>query len=54
MADPPEPFVVPTADGHELAGCQWGDLDGAPVFWLHGTPGGRDALQRSPASKQAG
>jgi pimeloyl-ACP methyl ester carboxylesterase len=34
------------ADGRELAYEQWGDLDGFPVFSLHGTPGGR--LERHP------
>lgn len=28
-------------DGRELAYCWWGPPDGAPVFWLHTTPGGR-------------
>jgi pimeloyl-ACP methyl ester carboxylesterase len=28
-------------DRRELAFCQWGLPDGRPVFFLHGTPGGR-------------
>lgn len=43
--------VVQTADGRNLAFCQWGDLDGAPVFWLHGTPGSR--LLRQPGDDYA-
>jgi pimeloyl-ACP methyl ester carboxylesterase len=33
-------------DGRTLAYCEWGDPDGFPVFWLHGTPGSR--LGRHP------
>jgi pimeloyl-ACP methyl ester carboxylesterase len=33
--------LVPTADGRQLGVCQWGDLDGAPLFVLHGSPGSR-------------
>jgi pimeloyl-ACP methyl ester carboxylesterase len=33
--------VVRTADGREVTFCQWGLADGRPVFFLHGTPGGR-------------
>ena len=29
------------ADGRTLGVCVWGDPAGAPVFWLHGTPGSR-------------
>jgi len=30
-----------TPDGRTLAYCCWGDPEGSPVFWLHGTPGSR-------------
>jgi pimeloyl-ACP methyl ester carboxylesterase len=33
-------------DGRRLGFAEWGDLDGFPVFSLHGTPGGR--LARHP------
>jgi pimeloyl-ACP methyl ester carboxylesterase len=33
--------IVSTTGGRELAVCAWGDPDGAPMFWLHGTPGSR-------------
>lgn len=33
--------IVPTEDGRALGVCEWGDPDGAPIFWLHGTPGSR-------------
>lgn len=33
--------TITTADGRTLAVCWWGDPDGAPMFWLHGTPGSR-------------
>lgn len=33
--------IVRTPDGRALAVCAWGDPDGAPIFWLHGTPGSR-------------
>jgi pimeloyl-ACP methyl ester carboxylesterase len=36
-----ETTVVSTADGREVACCQWGVADGSPVFFLHGTFGGR-------------
>ncbi|WP_242904184.1 alpha/beta fold hydrolase [Actinomadura terrae] len=34
-------FVVPAADGRELAVEEWGEPAGHPVFLLHGTPGSR-------------
>lgn len=33
--------IVSTSDGRQLGVCTWGDPDGAPMFWLHGTPGSR-------------
>lgn len=33
--------LVPTPDGRRLGVCQWGDLDGAALFVLHGSPGSR-------------
>jgi pimeloyl-ACP methyl ester carboxylesterase len=33
--------IVTTPDGRDLALCLWGDPQGAPIFWLHGTPGSR-------------
>ncbi|GIE96424.1 alpha/beta fold hydrolase [Paractinoplanes rishiriensis] len=36
-----ETGVVATPDGRALAMCQWGPPDGAPMFYLHGTPGSR-------------
>ena len=36
-----ETTVVGTADGREVACCQWGVADGSPLFFLHGTFGGR-------------
>lgn len=41
--------IVLTSDNHSLGVCQWGDPDGAPVFWLHGTPGSR--LLRHPVAE---
>lgn len=38
--------LVDMEDGRRLGFCQWGDLDGAPVFMLHGSPGSR--LLRQP------
>jgi pimeloyl-ACP methyl ester carboxylesterase len=35
-----------SADGRTLVYAEWGDLDGSPVFALHGTPGCR--LSRHP------
>jgi len=40
-------LVVATADGRELGVRVWGDPAGAPVFWLHGTPGSR--MLRDPS-----
>lgn len=33
--------LIPTSDGRTLAACQWGPANGSPVFFLHGTLGGR-------------
>ena len=33
--------IVTTPDGRQLGVCVWGDPEGAPIFWLHGTPGSR-------------
>jgi pimeloyl-ACP methyl ester carboxylesterase len=33
--------IVSTPDGRRLGVCTWGDPDGAPMFFLHGTPGSR-------------
>jgi pimeloyl-ACP methyl ester carboxylesterase len=33
--------LIPTPDGRTLAVCQWGPPDGSPVFYMHGTLGGR-------------
>lgn len=38
MADP---RTVETSDGRLLTCCEWGPSDGVPLFFLHGTPGGR-------------
>ncbi|TDW18980.1 alpha/beta fold hydrolase [Kribbella kalugense] len=43
--------VVATPDGRRLGVCVWGDPGGAPVFWLHGTPGSR--LLREPGASYA-
>ena len=40
--------LVPTPDGRQLGICQWGDLDGAALFVLHGSPGSR--FLRHPGS----
>ena len=37
----PEAHVTRAADGRTLAYAEWGDLEGFPVFSLHGTPGSR-------------
>ncbi len=39
----PQPWnarQISTSDGREIEVCEWGDPDGDPVFFLHGTPGG--------------
>ena len=36
-----EPGIISTPDRRVLATCEWGPLDGAPVFFLHGAPGSR-------------
>ena len=38
--------MVEATDGRALGVAQWGDLDGTPIFSLHGTPGSR--LGRPP------
>lgn len=44
--------AVVAADGRTLGVAQWGDLGGAPVFSLHGTPGSR--LARPPDEDAVG
>jgi pimeloyl-ACP methyl ester carboxylesterase len=34
-------ILVEAPDGRSLGVSLWGDPDGAPLFWLHGTPGSR-------------
>jgi pimeloyl-ACP methyl ester carboxylesterase len=34
-------MTTTTLDGRTLGYCCWGDPEGSPVFWLHGTPGSR-------------
>jgi len=34
-------LLVEAPDGRTLGVSLWGDPDGAPLFWLHGTPGSR-------------
>ena len=33
--------TVAASDGRSLTIAEWGDPDGFPVFFLHGTPGSR-------------
>src|SRR5215207_2731904 len=33
--------IVSTSGGRQLGVCTWGDPEGIPMFWLHGTPGSR-------------
>ncbi|HLN05189.1 MAG TPA: alpha/beta hydrolase [Acidimicrobiales bacterium] len=40
------PSTLQVTDGRQLAYAEWGDLDGSPIFALHGTPGCR--LDRPP------
>jgi hypothetical protein len=41
-----EARFVTTGDGRTLCFAEWGNPDGFPVVFLHGTPGGR--LNRHP------
>jgi pimeloyl-ACP methyl ester carboxylesterase len=43
--------IVITPDGRRLGVCVWGDPDGVPMFWLHGTPGSR--FLREPGASYA-
>jgi pimeloyl-ACP methyl ester carboxylesterase len=40
-SDMVETTTVQACDGRRLALCEWGDPAGMPLFYLHGTPGGR-------------
>jgi pimeloyl-ACP methyl ester carboxylesterase len=40
LPNPTGEYLVPTRDGRQLDVREWGDPDGLPVFFLHGTPGG--------------
>jgi pimeloyl-ACP methyl ester carboxylesterase len=37
----PPTGIARTADGRDLAYCEWGSATGSPIFFLHGTPGSR-------------
>ncbi|MEL6381671.1 MAG: alpha/beta hydrolase [Cyanobacteria bacterium J06626_18] len=37
----PETHFVQLSDGRQLAYCEYGDPQGKPVFYFHGTPGSR-------------
>lgn len=41
MAGASGTLTMATTDGRTLTAAQWGDLNGFPVFSLHGTPGSR-------------
>jgi pimeloyl-ACP methyl ester carboxylesterase len=41
VADPSDTQTVTASDGRTLTFAEWGELDGFPVFLLHGTPGSR-------------
>jgi pimeloyl-ACP methyl ester carboxylesterase len=41
-------------DGRQMAYCEWGDLGGAPVVLLHGTPGSRLLCPDDEATEAAG
>jgi pimeloyl-ACP methyl ester carboxylesterase len=40
-------------DGRRLAYAEWGDADGAPVFFLHGNPGSRLYCPDAPVTASA-
>ena len=42
--------TVAAADGRTLTIAEWGDPDGFPVFFLHGTPGSRFAGQANASA----
>jgi len=42
--------TVAAADGRTLTIAEWGDPDGYPVFFLHGTPGSRFAGQANASA----
>jgi pimeloyl-ACP methyl ester carboxylesterase len=44
-------LVVTTSDGRDLGFRIWGDPEGSPIFWLHGTPGSR--MLRDPTDAYA-
>jgi len=46
--------TVTLADGRRLAYAEWGDPEGKPVFFFHGSPGSRLFCPDEPASVTAG
>jgi pimeloyl-ACP methyl ester carboxylesterase len=46
--------TVTLPDGRRLAYAEWGDPDGKPVFFFHGSPGSRLFCPDEPASVAAG
>jgi pimeloyl-ACP methyl ester carboxylesterase len=48
-ADGDRTRITTTEDGRELAFCVWGDPAGAPILWMHGTPGSR--MLRDPRDR---
>ena len=41
-------------DGRRMAYCEWGDLKGRPVIWLHGSPASRLFCPDEEATEAAG
>ena len=48
---PREERSIELADGRRLGIAEFGPVDGRPLFWFHGTPGGR--RQVPPAARRA-
>ena len=50
-----QPRIFRLADGRDLAFTQWGDADGFPVFYFHGTPSSRlEGAFADPAARRLG
>src|SRR3954469_24292654 len=51
LVPPRDERTIPVSDDRVLGIAEFGPADGKPIFWFHGTPGGK--RQVPPAARRA-